>query len=85
MFVIEIKEAEANGIYSLIVKSAQRSIDSKIRFIRRSGRHLRKHELNQAARFTGLQSHMSTSVYFFRMQSVFSKPQISLSSLRGYM
>lgn len=52
MLVKEIKEAEANGICLLIVNVALRSIGSEIRFIPRSGRHLRKHELNQAARFT---------------------------------
>lgn len=52
MLVKEIKEAEANGICLLMVNVALRSIGSEIRFIPRSGRHLRKHELNQAARFT---------------------------------
>lgn len=85
MLVKEIKEAEANGISLLIVNAALRSIGSQIRFIPRSGRHLNKHELNQAARFTGRQSPMSAAVYFFRAQSVFLKPQISLSSLWGYV
>lgn len=85
MLLKEIKEAEANGICLLIVNVALRSIGSEIRFIPRSGRHLRKHELNRAARFTGLQSPLSAAVYFFRVQSVFLKPQISLSSLRGYV
>lgn len=71
MLLKEIKEAEANGIYLLIVNVALRSIGSEIRFIPRSRRHLSKHELNQAARFTGLQSPLSAAVYFFRVQSVF--------------
>lgn len=71
MLLKEIKEAEANGIYTLIVNVALRSIGSEIRFIPRIWGHLSKHELNQAARFTGLQSHLSTAVYFFRLQSVF--------------
>lgn len=71
MLLKEIKEAEANGIYLLIVNVALRSIGSKIRFIPRRGRHLRKPELNQAAGFTGLQSPLSAAVYFFGVQSVF--------------
>lgn len=81
----EIKETEANGIYLLIVNVSLRSIGSEIRFIPRSGGHLSKHEFNQAARFTGLQLHLSAAVYFFSVQSVFLKPQISLSSLRGFV
>lgn len=69
MLVKEIKEEEANGIYLLIAYVVLRSSGSEIRFIPR--RHLRKHELNQAARFTGLQSPLSAAVYFFRVQSVF--------------
>lgn len=71
MLVKEIKETEANGIYLLTVNVALRSIGSQIRFIPWSGRHLRKHELQQPGRFTWLQSPLSAAVYFFRVQSVF--------------
>lgn len=70
MLLKEIKEAKANGIYPVIVRVALRSeIDSEIRFIR--GGHLSKHELNQAATFTGLQLYLSAAVYFFKLQNVF--------------
>ena len=71
MLLKEIKKAKANGIYLLIVNVALRLIGNEIRFIPRSGRHLSKHGFNQAVRFTGLQSHLSAAVCFFRAQSVF--------------
>ena len=71
MLLKEIKEAEANGMYLLIVNVALRLIGSEIRFIPRIWGHLNKHELNQAARFTALQLHLSAAVYFFRLHRAF--------------
>lgn len=71
MLLNEIKEAEVNGEYPLIVNGAWRSIGSEITFTPKSWRHLSKHEFNQAARFTGLQLHLKAAVYFFSLQRVF--------------